>query len=112
MSDNQKPSNMTASIKNLTAYEAFTCMSLRAQRNQFEDFLAVIYYAQPKYVLLVNGGECSVRKNIDGRFYIEHKILGQEIHLSDIDEFISPNAFMSDGYGFECQLMKRVLPRA
>lgn len=102
---------MTAFTKNLTTCEAFICMSLRAQRDQFEDFLAVVYYAQPKYVLLVNGGECSVRKNSAGRFYIEHKILSQDIHLSDIDEFISPNAFMSDGYGFECQLMTRVLPR-
>lgn len=111
MSDNQK-SNVVASFKNLTAHEAFICMSLRAQKEQFEDYLAVVYYAQPKYVLLVNDGECTVRKNSAGRFYIEHKVLGQDIHMSNIEEFVSPSVFMMDGYTFECQLMVRVLPRA
>lgn len=112
MSDNQKSNVVSASFKNLSAHEAFACMSIRGQKEQFEDFLRVIYYAQPKYVLLVNGGECTVRKNSNGRFYIEHKVLGQDIHLSDIEEFASPSIFMSDGYTFECKLLMRVLPRA
>lgn len=110
MSTPNQESNVVTSFKNLTTQEAFKSMSLQDQREQFENFLAQVYYAQPHYILLVNGGSCVVNQNADGHFYLEHQTLGEDIHLTDIDEFISSTSFMSNGYSFECQLLAHILP--
>lgn len=110
MSNNQESNVVSAPTIKMTAQEAFKCMSLQAQREQFENFLAQVYHAQPKYVLLVNDGSCSVHQSSDGHFYLVHNIIGQDIHLTDIEEFITPYMFMMDGCTFECQLLSHILP--
>lgn len=107
---NQESNVVSAPAIKMTAQEAFKSMSLQEQREQFENFLAQVYYAQPKYVLLVNDGSCSVHQSSDGHFYLVHNIIGQDIHMSDIEEFISPYVFMMDGCTFEYQLLVRILP--
>lgn len=107
MSDNQNTTVTT--IKNLYFIQAFLSMSIRGQRDYFEDYLRVIYYAQPHYILMVNGGACLVRKNSNGRYYIEYTPTGTDIQISDMEEFLSPTTFMLEGYTFECELLMRVL---
>lgn len=107
---NQESNVVSAPTIKMTAQEAFKSMSIQDQREQFENFLAQVYHAQPHYILLVNDGACLVSQSSDGHFYLDHQILGQDIHLTDIDEFISPTSFMSNGYRFECQLLAHILP--